>query len=210
VSTATPDHSDAKRPTRGLERIRERLPEILIEAGSVLLAVLLAFAVDEWRDTRAKRELAARAEHGVLAELKANRDELRSTFEKNAANLAAMQRTLDHFAADPDVKSASVSLGFSVSELSSAAWDTTRTTQAAQLLPFDWVVDVARVYETQALYKAAQLDMLERTRTAAAEFSTAPDPPRIVGPLHSQLDTFQSLGQQLLQRYDEVLSRPPP
>ena len=192
------------------DRLRERWPEILIEAGSVLLAVLLAFAVDEWRDARNKRELARRAQQSILAEIRANRDELRGTFDANTRQLQSLQQTLDRFGASPDTTHASVSLGFHAAQLSDAAWETARTTQAAQLLPFDWIVEVARVYETQALYKTAQLDMLQRTRSAAAEFARAPRPVQIVEPLHSELETFQSLADQLLKKYDEALSRPPP
>lgn len=189
-------------------RLREKLPEILLEAASVVVAVLLAFGVDEWRDARAKRELADRARTSVLAEIRANRDELRGVYALNAKQLASMQQTLDFFTAHPDAKDASVSLGFHAAQLSQAAWDAARTTQAAQLLPFEWVVDVARVYETQELYRTAQLDMLQRTRVAVAEFTTKRSPPEIVAPLWSQLQTFQSLGEQLGKRYDRFLARP--
>ena len=64
-----------------------------------------------------------------------------------------MQRTLDRLAADPKAHHLTVELSFFVAELSDAAWDTTRTTQAVQFLPFEWVLEIARVYELQALYK---------------------------------------------------------
>jgi hypothetical protein len=196
------------RPSVG-ERLREKWPEILLEAASVVVAVLLAFGVDEWRDARAKRELAERARTSVLAEIRANRDELRGVYAMNAKQLATMQQTLDFFTAHPDAKDASVSLAFHAAQLSQAAWDAARTTQAAQLVPFDWVVEVARVYETQELYRVAQLDMLQRTRSAVAEFaSTKRSPPEIVAPLRSELQTFQSLGEQLAGKYDGFLARP--
>ena len=195
------------RPSVG-ERLREKLPEILLEAASVVVAVLLAFGVDEWRDARAKRELAERAQASVLAEIRANREEIGGVYAMNAKQLVSMQQTLDFFTAHPDAKDASVSLAFHAAQLSQAAWDAARTTQAAQLLPFDWVVDVARVYETQELYRIAQLDMLQRTRVAVAEFTTKRSPPEIVAPLWSELQTFQSLGDQLARKYDSFLARP--
>jgi hypothetical protein len=193
-----------------LARLRERWPEILIEAGSVLLAVLLAFAVDEWRDARAKRELADRAQRSIMSELRANRDELRGTYAANAKQLQRLQRTLDRFDVDPDPKHGEVELSFFAAQLSDAAWETSRTTQAVQLLPFEWVVEMARVYQSQALYNSAQLDMLQRTRAAVAEFPSSRRPADIVAPLRSQLETFQSLGRQLLHGYDEALKRPVP
>src|SRR5689334_4619331 len=74
-------------------RLREKLPEILIEAASVVVAVLLAFAVDEWRDARAKREVAERAKRSIVSELQANRDELSRSFGENAAHLRDLQST---------------------------------------------------------------------------------------------------------------------
>jgi len=66
---------------------------------------------------------------------------------------------------------------------------------------------VARVCETEELYRTAQLDMLQRTREAVAEFTTKRPPPEIVAPLHSELQTFQSLGEQLGKQYDSFLAR---
>jgi hypothetical protein len=192
--------------TEKSSRLREKLPEILIEAASVVVAVLLAFAVDEWRDARAKREVAERAKRSIISELQANRDELSRSFAENVGHLKGLQSTVDMLDANPHAKHAQVQLAFNVAELSDAAWETTRTTQAAQLLPFDWVVEIARVYETQALFKTTQLDMLQRTRTAIAQFPSATRPADIVGPLRSELMTFQALGEQLETRYEKALN----
>jgi hypothetical protein len=198
------DDAAAPLPSPGW-RLRTKLPEILIEAASIVVAVLLAFAVDEWRDARAKRQLAERARASVLAELRANHEELLGTHAANARQLESLQHTLDLLAADPKARKTSVELAFSGAQLSDAAWETTRTTQAIQLLPFEWVLEIARVYEVQALYKTAQLDMLQRTRAAVAAFGTTRNVPEIVAPLGSQLQTFQSLGDQLRTAYEKVL-----
>jgi hypothetical protein len=51
-------------------RLREKLPELLLEAVSVVFAVLLALAVDEWRETRSRNALAARARASILEEIR--------------------------------------------------------------------------------------------------------------------------------------------
>jgi hypothetical protein len=204
----TPNDRAADRPPTPGGRLRAKLPEILIEAASIVAAVLLAFAVDEWRDARAKRELAERARWSVLAELRANHEEFLGAHAANARQLESLQHTLDRWAADPKAEHTSVELAFSGAQLSDVAWETTRTTQAIQLLPFEWVLEIARVYDVQALYKTAQLDMLQRTRTAVAEFGSTRPPPEIVAPLRSQLQTFQSLGDQLRIAYERVLADP--
>jgi hypothetical protein len=204
----TPEPAVSPLPPRPRGRLREKLPEILIEAASVLVAVLLAFAVDEWRDVRAKKELAERARTSILAELRANRDELRGALAANATQLASQQRVLDALARDPSATHMQIELSFIGAQLSDAAWETSRTTQAVQLLPFEWVVRIARVYETQALYKNAQLDMFQRTRNAVAAFGASRSPAEVIAPLRSQLETFQSIGTQLDRAYDRALEAP--
>jgi hypothetical protein len=67
--------------------VRQKLPEILIDAGSIVLAILLAFAVDEWRERRSQQALAERARRTIVLELKANQSELRLTRTANAQRL---------------------------------------------------------------------------------------------------------------------------
>ena len=57
-------------------RITERLPEIVIEALFMLVAVVLAFAVEEWREERELDGLAAEARGAILQEVTSNREEL--------------------------------------------------------------------------------------------------------------------------------------
>jgi hypothetical protein len=55
----------APRASLGM-RIAERLPEIMIEALFMLVAVVLAFAVEEWREERELDGLAAQARGAIL------------------------------------------------------------------------------------------------------------------------------------------------
>ena len=45
-------------PLRLRVHIREKLPEIVLEASSIVIAILLAFGVDEWREKRSQHALA--------------------------------------------------------------------------------------------------------------------------------------------------------
>ncbi|MCE3286274.1 MAG: hypothetical protein K0R70_2530 [Steroidobacteraceae bacterium] len=74
--TAGPDTAAAASRTSLGTRIAERLPEILIEALFTLVAVVLAFAVEEWREERELDGLAAEARGAILQEVARNRDEL--------------------------------------------------------------------------------------------------------------------------------------
>src|SRR5262245_21856053 len=75
-------------------RLRDKLPELLLEAASVVFAVLLALAVDEWRETQSQKALAARARASILEEIRGNESELRNTRDKNRALLQRIEKAL--------------------------------------------------------------------------------------------------------------------
>ena len=109
--------SDAPARARLRERLRDKLPEIFIEAGSVVLALLLAFAVNEWHDRRQEDERAAVAREAILRELHANASEITSTRSALAPILASLHGALDEAQAEP--RELKVNLNLSL--LSSAA-----------------------------------------------------------------------------------------
>lgn len=82
----TGEHSRLK---RGLSGFRAELPEVLLEAASVLFAVVCALWVDEWRESRDRIRLAVRATEAVAAEIRANHDEVADNL---AANEALLER----------------------------------------------------------------------------------------------------------------------
>ena len=72
-------------------RLRERLPEILLEAFSVLVAVLLAFAVEEWRDDRELAQRADEARVAIVAEIARNERELAGVQQDLQTTLEALE-----------------------------------------------------------------------------------------------------------------------
>lgn len=124
------------------ERLRDKLPEIFIEAGSVVLALLLAFAINEWHDRRQENERAAVAREAILRELRANASEIASTRTALAPILASLRGALDETQAEP--RELKVNLNLSL--LSSAAWHAALATQASQRVDFEWMTRVAKVY----------------------------------------------------------------
>jgi Tfp pilus assembly protein PilE len=71
------------------------LPKALFEAALIVLSVLLALAVDEWREDRQRAERAEVALRSIRAELQEN---LQSV-ERARANHLAMRDSLQTYAA---------------------------------------------------------------------------------------------------------------
>jgi hypothetical protein len=112
----------ADAPVRPLrERLRGKLPELLLEVVSVVFAVLLALGVDEWRDARARRDLAERALAAVAGEIRSNADELRETAPAHAALRERTARTLATLDGEGRVD---LAVDYGIPLLTSAAWRT--------------------------------------------------------------------------------------
>ena len=191
-------------PARLRTRIRQKLPEILIEAGSIVLALLLAFAVDEWRERRSQLALAEHARQAILAELDANRKELRGTYAANAETLKGIPNQIAALgnAANPDGQ---IGVGMNLSQLSAAALQAAQNAQAAQFLDFDWLVRVGRTYELQRTYVVAQDSVLIEVGGVAGAIAAGAHPRVVLQGLESRLGTLQDLADGLLVSYDRAL-----
>jgi hypothetical protein len=151
--------SEGEKELRVRRRLVEKLPELLLEAASVMFAVLVALAVDEWRDDRANMELAARARESILAEVETNRAELLDGRADNEAMLGTLEEGLRQL---KEGREGRISIDFSFALLSAAAWQTAQVTQATHFMEFDWVTRVARLYDMQDVYDGSQTAILER------------------------------------------------
>jgi hypothetical protein len=148
--------SSTLRPLRS--RLREKTPEILIEAASVVLALLLAFGANAWHQHDQEAKLAARAHQAIVAELRSNRaqlDQTRVSVDAAISNLGAAIARLE--AGQPLTQgSATVGIPFSPLLPSSAAWQTAQTTGTVGDFDYAWTLKVAKTYEMQALFLTAQ------------------------------------------------------
>ena len=182
---------DPRRPAR----LRDKLPEITLEAVSVVFAVLLALAVNEWRDQRDDREVAAQARRSIEAEVAENRADLGRALQTNASALRALATS------SPAVPDSAVEVGLSLelAQLSSAAFGTAQATGAASGIEFGWLLSAARAYDLQELYGRRQEGLLDELGGAAG----SPDGP---DGIRNRLRQVQALGDSLHAAYELVLA----
>ena len=179
-------------------KLRDKVPEIILEAVSVVLAVLLALAVDAWREDRSNAREAERARRGVLEEIASNHRELASNREDNRAVLDAVHQTLEAIEADPE-KGGELSVDFSVSLLSSATWDTAKVTLSVHHLDFNWVARISKLYELQALYSRRQDELVSFLASGGAG-----DDDRMLESMHRRLTAVLELEDGLLATYETM------
>ena len=177
--TAEPDTAAAPPRASLGTHIAERLPEIVIEALFMLVAFVLAFAVEEWREERELDGLAAEGRGAILQEVTRNRDELIESKQGTTDATAALEAWLDQAAQvmpstneaqragsaeaaqptpalpDPAVNLSKLAL------LSSAAWRTAQSTEASRRMDYAWMLQISQTYELQSIYQDAQSAMVE-------------------------------------------------
>jgi len=100
--------SSAVRPRRS--RPREKTPEMLIEAASVVLALLLAFGANAWHQRDQEAKLAARARQAIVAELRCNRAQLGQARVRVDAAITNPGATMARFEADQPLAQGSAQL----------------------------------------------------------------------------------------------------
>lgn len=183
----------------GLRRSRSRIPGLLLEILSVIFAVVVALAADEWRENRQLNQRAATARGAVLAEIRANLAELAGTsasLDSTVARLAEAVRDVE------DRETTSTRFDLEFPDFSEAAWRITQVTDAASRLDFDWLTRVARVYAAQELYGKERDEILRSLGDIGGPGAdSAPGLRR----LNSQVSILLQLHHQLVEDYQELL-----
>lgn len=184
-------------------RLRSKLPELAVEAFSVMLAVLVALAVDAWREDRANQQLAALARTSILDEARGNLEEIRSTRADHVTLLEALAGEVAALESGGD----SAQIGFNFALLSSAAWQTAQVTRATQFLDFDWVRSIARLYHLQELYDDRQAAVVDMMGAISGEPEEAAEQLLTIG---GRIRIVLSLQDGLIDAYEQVLEEAAP
>ncbi len=170
--------------------------EILLEAASVVFAILLAFAVEEWRQGRREQQFAERARTAVFVELRANRDELKKSLVAHEGTLRRLPQLARATAADT---LADLELGVEVPELSTAAWRAAQASDAVTAIDYEWLLRVSPAYEIQEWYSRGQADLVQ-TLGELEEPSA-----RWLRLFETRLLLNQQVGEHLARSYDALL-----
>ncbi len=151
-----------------------RLPGILAEVVSVIFAVLVALAVDEWWEERENTAMADRMVDAIAEEIRGNRAELLDAGgpggqEDVTADLGSAIATLRE-GREPQT----VQVDWDVALLSSGAWEAARVSGATQHMELDRLIALAQLYELQRLYADVQDDLVSLIADIPAGMEQAP------------------------------------
>jgi len=197
---------DSLEPGLPLRRcLREKLPEILIEAASVVLALLLALGASAWHERNQDIERAQTARAAILAELRNNRTELGKNREATTRNLAILNEMAKD---ESSAKGQSARLDVPLALLSEAAWRTAQSSQALRNADYAWTIEISKCYELQGLFMQMQWLALEQLADVEkVKIDTKAD---IAKQLQGRFNILSNLSANLEQAYVELLDTPKP
>ncbi len=186
-------------------RIADKLPEIIIEAVFLTLAVLTAFAIDAWRLEHQQKSDTAIAMAAIREELLENQASVKATLADIRSSLEAitpLAQAQQKPAADTHIK-----VGFSLALLSTASWSMAQSNQSLAHIDRRQSTDLAKLYELQAWFNEAQ----RRALHVITELSLhdAADWPGVRQHLLRAKLEFEFLshtGESLLQEYASLIN----
>ena len=144
-------------------------PVVLAEVISIVAAVLIALAVDEWWEDRENVEMAETALTAVVEEVRSNRLRLVGAQESIDVVLSELQQA--EALLENDQTPAGLGIDYSVALLSTAAWQTAQVTRAVHYLEWETVASIASVYDLQAFFLRNQ----DQLTDLIAEMGTSDD-----------------------------------
>lgn len=183
--------------------LRDKLPELLIEACSVMFAVLLALAIDSWRERVERRELGMHIVASVRAEIIDNQQQLDPSLQDAIRSLDTLTAMLQDERAPRDGSS----MGMRLALLSRAHWDMALNSQGLRELDFVQAARLARLYELQGLFEQAQRRTVDHfAELSALDTRDWPTARRQFKRIEKDLQFVRDTGQALAESYREALT----
>lgn len=172
--TAAGSRDSPEREPMSDSRLVRRLPTILAEVVSVVFAVLVALAVDQWWEEREEARLAADTLEAVAREIRGNRSELVEKGDPGGAPgvLARVDSAIAAFREGR--KPGNLAVTWDLALLSSAAWETAQLTGTIRRIPLDLAVDLAQLYEMQRYFGRTQDDLASTIGEIPPRIETEP------------------------------------
>ncbi|MBO6497133.1 MAG: hypothetical protein JJ978_16305 [Roseivirga sp.] len=126
---------------------------------SIVVAVVLAMALTEWRQDALNNRLAEKSLENIIAEIKDNREDLLLDSAKITKDLIFMRGWISAF--EEKEEKGEFSLNFDYSFLNRAALDVAINNQSMTFIDFDINMELAEIYNTQEFYSTKALDVFD-------------------------------------------------
>ncbi len=130
--------------------MKVNIRKAIFEFASIVIAVVLAMGLTEWRQSYLNRKMAEASFNKIVLEVRENLEQLKQDSLKIANDL----ETMTEWARQRSLKEKKVPLGvnFSFSFLSNSALEVAGINQSLTFLPSEKVLAIAEIYAAQDFY----------------------------------------------------------
>ncbi len=182
------------------------LKAALLEAFFVVLGVVLAYAANEWHESRSEEAQADVALESVRDELAANRAAVADALAYHEGLLSSLRglASQEGEAAKPEI--GIFNRGFiAPATVLSTAWEAARETNALMHMDYTDVLAVSKIYAWQKRYEEQARSVGQVIYGEILRYGTGVFLER-AAQLAGIINTFYYREKQLLERYDEALA----
>lgn len=140
-----------------------------LEVFFIVLGVILALGLNEWRQAAANAELGKSALEQVKAEIKENQERLEGTLEEHKLLRAHVEEaiaTAQQAEEEGDDVALSYQFNYSSTLLTMTAWESAIVTQAVRYMDFATVQQISDIYELFEMYDKHGRDVILSMGTA--------------------------------------------
>jgi hypothetical protein len=173
---------------------REWIGRAVFEAGLIVLGLVGALLVDDWRDTRARTQRVEAALASIRAELDANHAALAEVIARHETLMVTLRElaTAGRHYDGPILRPATIS---------AVAWDAARDAAVTHDMPFQTLMVVGRTYAAQSAY-LTEMSFFNNQLYSGDVAATFRRQPRS---LEGRLNDLTGRARSLQRRYAEAL-----
>ena len=142
-------------------KFTKRIPDILLESFFIVVALLLALALDQWRDEQKGLELAKNAKTAIYAELTDNKKKLEDKRIAHEKILETINLYIQQAEAKPS-NANELEFEYTMVLISNSAWNSAKMTQVVQSFSFKEITNFSQMYQMQDLYLTNQDKIIDK------------------------------------------------
>ena len=173
----------------------------ILETITIVFAVLVALAVDSWKEELDRQDAVDIALVSITEEIKRNLAGSIRTLSYNQNTVKDLALKIKQFR---EGKSKDLSLGgYVLTEITGVAWQATNSTQVSSWFKPDMLFELGRIYHEQKLYD----DLIKRIRSF--HFSLDPETPDIkrIKYRYRHLKNMNDRAEELIELYQAFIEK---
>lgn len=182
------------------------LPRLLVESVLIVISVLVALGVNDWREGRERQTRASEARNAFIREITANREQIASDqiLPHHRRLQAVYRKAVDENAVDPG---ALFDTGLHPPALRDAAWRAFSGGTIFADFPAERVLLLSDIYHAQSDLERKNAEFLSLLSVPRADRETSSYQRDVARAIWMFLNDLVPAEERLIKNYDEVLAK---